>query len=83
MCQTILEEKCEEHTVGYSTEQKCDNWPKEVCSVEKRKVKKTSPKTGCDKIPKLMCAPVGCGVREVILKYRISAYWYYSFQGPC
>lgn len=63
-CQTIIEEKCQEVSVGYTTEQKCDKWPREVCSVEKRKVEKTSPQTGCDKIPKLMCTPVGCGVRE-------------------
>ena len=66
VCQTVMEEKCEEQQVGYATEQKCDKWPREVCTVERRKVKKSSPRIGCDKTPKLMCAPTGCGIKEVL-----------------
>ena len=68
-----MEEKCKKSLVDYTTEQKCDQWPREVCSVEKRKVNKSSPQTGCDKIPKLMRAPIGCGMREV--RHRIRVYF--------
>jgi hypothetical protein len=29
-CETVKEEKCQDLTAGYTTEQKCSNWPKEV-----------------------------------------------------
>jgi hypothetical protein len=29
-CETVKEEKCQELTAGYTSEQKCSNWPKEV-----------------------------------------------------
>ena len=70
VCQTVMEEKCEEQQVGYATEQKCDKWPREVCTVERRKVKKSSPRIGCDKTPKLMCAPTGCGIKEVLCRLQ-------------
>ena len=82
VCQTILEEKCKESLIGYTTEQKCDQWPREVCSVEKRKVNKSSPRTGCDKIPKLMCAPIGCGMREERHRIRVDFRANAVTQGP-
>ena len=73
VCKTVLEEKCKESLAGYTAEQKCDQWPREVCSVERRTVNKSSPQTGCDKIAKLMCAPTGCAMREVRHKIRVDS----------
>ena len=50
---------------GLLTEEKCDKWPVKRCSVKKTPVTKHTPETKCEKIPRLMCAPAGCGVREV------------------
>merc|ERR1712183_581802 len=38
--------------------------PREVCSVEKKAVKKYTPITGCTKEPREVCAPAGCGFKE-------------------
>merc|ERR1712025_1054168 len=42
-CETVVEEKCEDETSGYTTNTKCSKWPKEVCSVSKKPVKKYTP----------------------------------------
>jgi len=59
-CETVYEEKCEDVTQGYTTEQKCTKWPKQVCTNEKKKVKKYSPETECKKVPRELCGPSGC-----------------------
>merc|ERR1712179_884319 len=59
-CTTEVEEKCEDETSGYTTNTKCSKWPKEVCTVEKKPVKKVTPITGCTKEPREICAPAGC-----------------------
>ena len=38
-------EKCREVTQGYTTNQECDKWPQQVCSLSKQTVKKYSPET--------------------------------------
>merc|ERR1712137_1012896 len=63
-CETIQDEKCEDETSGYTTQTKCSKWPREVCSVEKKKVKKYTPITGCTKEPRELCAPAGCGFKQ-------------------
>jgi len=63
-CKTEFEEKCEDETSGYTTNTKCSKWPKEVCTVEKKPVKKLTPVTGCTKEPIEICAPSGCGFKE-------------------
>jgi len=63
-CKTEVEEKCEDETSGYTTKTKCSKWPKEVCTVEKKPVKKYTPVTGCTKEPREICAPAGCGLKE-------------------
>ena len=63
-CKTEYESKCEDATVGYTTNTKCSKWPKEVCQVEKKSVKKVTPITGCTKEPREICAPAGCGFKE-------------------
>merc|ERR1712200_300701 len=42
----------------------CSKWPKEVCRVSKKNVKKYTPITGCTKEPRELCAPAGCGFKE-------------------
>merc|ERR1711909_232677 len=44
-CETIVEEKCQDETSGYTTNTKCSKWPKEVCRVSKKNVKKYTPIT--------------------------------------
>merc|ERR1711928_95303 len=39
-------------------------WPKEVCNVSKKNVKKYTPITACTKEPRELCAPAGCGFKE-------------------
>jgi len=63
-CETVYEEKCEDETSGYTTNTKCTKWPKEVCSVSKKAVKKFTPITGCTKEPVELCAPAGCGFTQ-------------------
>jgi len=63
-CQTVQETKCEDVTVGYTTEKKCKNWPRSECTVKKALVKKYSPVTSCKKVPRQLCAPAGCGFKE-------------------
>jgi len=63
-CETVQEEKCDDESSGYTTFTKCTKWPKEVCNVNKKKVKKYTPITGCTKEPRELCAPAGCGFKE-------------------
>merc|ERR1712106_36197 len=63
-CETVIEEKCEDETSGYTTNTKCSTWPKEVCTVSKKPVKKYTPITGCTKEPRELCAPAGCGFKQ-------------------
>ena len=63
-CETIQDEKCADETSGYTTFTKCSKWPREVCSVTKKSVKKYTPITGCTKEPRELCAPAGCGFKE-------------------
>jgi len=63
-CETIVDEKCEDETSGYTTNTKCSKWPREVCSVSKKQVKKYTPITGCTKEPRELCAPAGCGFKQ-------------------
>merc|ERR1711937_885887 len=63
-CETIQDEKCADETAGYTTFTKCSKWPREVCSVTKKNVKKYTPITGCTKEPRELCAPAGCGFKE-------------------
>ena len=65
-CKTINEEKCQEVTSGYTTETKCDRWPRQECQVIKKTIKKYTPMTSCAKEPRELCAPTGCGFKEVL-----------------
>ena len=63
-CSTVQDETCTNESQGYTTIAKCLNWPREVCSVEKKSVKKFTPITGCNKEPREVCAPAGCTFTE-------------------
>ena len=58
------DEKCEDQSEGYTSFTKCSKWPREVCEVTKKSVKKYTPVTGCTKEPREICAPAGCGFKE-------------------
>ena len=45
-------EKCQDVTLGYSTEKKCDKWPKTVCELETVTRKRYTPETKCTKKPR-------------------------------
>ena len=49
-CQTVVEEKCEDETSGYTTNTKCSKWPREVCSLSKQQTTKYTPLTKCTKV---------------------------------
>ena len=42
-------EKCQDVTLGYSTEKQCDKWPKTVCELNKVTRKRYTPETKCEK----------------------------------
>jgi len=63
-CETIQEEKCEDVTQGYTTEEKCTKWPVQKCSAQKATTKKYSPQTECKKVPREVC---GAGTTQVPL----------------
>ena len=67
-CTPEVEEECEDETSGYTTNTKCSKWPREVCRVSKKAVKKYTPITGCTKEPRELCAPAGCGFSQVKVK---------------
>ena len=60
-------------------------WPVERCTLERKLVKKYTPETACYKEPRELCAPRGCGFRNVrkpfhemrnellVLRVRLSA----------
>jgi len=63
-CQTVYDEKCHDEVNGYTSEEKCSKWPREVCSVNKKLKTKYTPQTKCEKIPQKLCGPAGCGCVE-------------------
>lgn len=63
-CETIEEEKCEDVTEGFKTQRKCDTWPREKCTLDRKMVKKYTPQTSCKKMPQEVCPPAGCGLKE-------------------
>ena len=65
-CNTVQDEKCEDETIGYTTTKKCQKWPRQECQLTKKAVTKYTTMTGCNKEPTELCAPAGCGFKEVV-----------------
>merc|ERR1712141_19359 len=63
-CVTVQDRMCKEETSGYTTKEKCEDWPRQECTVVKKKVTKFTTMTGCNKEPTELCAPAGCGFKE-------------------
>ena len=70
-CETVQEDVCNEVVEGYSTNTKCSQFPRQICSLDRRKVKKVTPETGCSKQPVELCAPSGCDFVNVSAIFHI------------
>ena len=64
-CKTETMTKCQEVVQGYQTKQECEDWPVQRCNLVKETRKKYTPETKCTKEPREVCAPEGCGFRNV------------------
>merc|ERR1712107_786309 len=64
-CTTEVEEKCEDETSGYTTNTKCSKWPREVCSVSKKQVKKYTPITDVPRSPGSSVPPLAVASSRV------------------
>jgi hypothetical protein len=62
-CRTEDKIKCMEVTEGFRTVEKCDTWPVEKCTLDKKLVDKFTPLTSCEKVGKEMCTH-GCAITE-------------------
>ena len=56
-CEDVQDEKCEDVTQGYTTEQKCTKWPRRQCSARKERVTKYTPETECAPVVLTLCGP--------------------------
>ena len=74
----MQENVCQDVVEGYTTSSKCSNFPKEECTLTKKKVKKVTPETGCNKEPVELCAPKGCGFVNVSLVIFSFSFYAYS-----
>jgi len=74
-CETVEDEKCEDVTEGYTTSKQCQKWPRQQCSLTKQTVTKFTTMTGCNKEPRELCAPAGCGFKEVNSRGRWSTFY--------
>jgi len=63
-CRTVQDEKCETIQSGYTTEENCKKWPREVCTISRERKQKFNPVTKCEKVPQELCGPSGCGFVE-------------------
>ena len=61
-CKVTFEEKCQDVTQGYTTNQECTKWPINKCQLSRQNVKKYSPVTECKKVPFELCGPSACPV---------------------
>merc|ERR1712038_120971 len=60
-CVTVQDRMCKEETSGYTTKEKCEDWPRQECTVVKKRVTKFTTMTGCNKEPTELCAQAGRG----------------------
>jgi len=62
VCKEEQEEKCQQVTQGYTTNEECTKWPIMKCTLETKVVKKYTPESNCKKVPFQLCGPSGCPV---------------------
>ena len=60
VCKTVEEVKCEDSRDNST----CVSWPRNVCSIEKKEVKRVTPTTECSKVPVELCGPPSCSFKE-------------------
>ena len=65
-CETVQKQVCKIVRNGERTQQDCEEFPHEKCSVSQQSVEKQSPKVTCNRIKKEMCSD-GCAIKEVIM----------------
>ena len=56
-CNDVQDEKCEDVTQGYTTEQKCTKWPRRECTKRTERVTKYTPETECKPVTLKLCGP--------------------------
>ena len=56
-CRDVQDEKCEDVTQGYTTEQKCTYWPRRECDTRSERVTKYTPETECKPVVLELCGP--------------------------
>ena len=56
-CVDVQDEKCEDVTQGYTTEQKCTKWPRRECTSKTERVTKYTPETECKPVVLELCGP--------------------------
>ena len=47
-CVTVQDRMCKEETSGYTTQEKCEDWPRQECTVVKKKVSPSPPGSNTD-----------------------------------
>ena len=59
---------------GFEQKEECDEIPVQKCSLSTANVEKHSPRTECAKVNETLCAPRGCGHKEVgaLIKMKIN-----------
>jgi len=62
VCKNEMINKCSDEISGYTSKTKCSQWPRKVCTISKKNVKKFIHTTSCTKEPVELCALSGCQI---------------------
>merc|ERR1711881_241611 len=61
-CQTVMDQKCEDVTQGYTTAQECHSWPRQECTTSKVAVEKVTENVQCQKKPRTITVKETCNL---------------------